>query len=65
MNKSKLLQLFYYKQQQMGLVGLPNRSSNSEESFKMHLEEVAMERHRLALQEGVIHINQWKGHSAG
>ncbi|XP_048330281.2 F-box/WD-40 repeat-containing protein At3g52030 isoform X1 [Ziziphus jujuba] len=64
-NKSKLLQLFCYKQQQMGFVGVSNRSSNSEESLKLYLEEIAMKHHRLALQEGVIHIDQWKGHSAG
>ncbi|KAH7527991.1 hypothetical protein FEM48_Zijuj05G0024600 [Ziziphus jujuba var. spinosa] len=49
----------------IGLVGASNRSCNSEEPLKLYLEEVAMEHHRLALQEGVIHIDQWRGHSAG
>ncbi|KAF3437357.1 hypothetical protein FNV43_RR20110 [Rhamnella rubrinervis] len=64
-SKSKLLQVFYYKQQQMGVVGFSNRSTNSEKSLKMYLEELAMERHQLALQEGVIHVDQWRGHSVG
>ncbi|XP_060670052.1 uncharacterized protein LOC132799214 isoform X4 [Ziziphus jujuba] len=41
------------------------RSCNSEEPLKLYLEDAAMEHHRLALQEGVIHIDQWRGHSAG
>nr|XP_048330293.1 uncharacterized protein LOC107417938 isoform X2 [Ziziphus jujuba var. spinosa] len=41
------------------------RSCNSEEPLKLYLEEVAMEHHRLALQEDVIHIDQWRGHFAG
>ncbi|XP_060670845.1 uncharacterized protein LOC112490422 isoform X2 [Ziziphus jujuba] len=49
----------------IGLVGASNRSCNSEEQLKLYLEDVAMEHHRLALQEGVIHIDQWRGHSAG
>ncbi|XP_060671164.1 uncharacterized protein LOC107417938 isoform X3 [Ziziphus jujuba] len=40
-------------------------SCNSEEPLKLYLEEVAMEHHRLALQEDVIHIDQWRGHFAG
>ena len=49
----------------MGAVGFSNRSTNSEKSLKMYLEELARERHQLALQEGVIHVDQWRGHSVG
>ncbi|EXB95302.1 F-box/WD-40 repeat-containing protein [Morus notabilis] len=62
-NKSKLLQVFYLKQRRkMGFVGY---SESSEKSLNVYLEEMAMERHRLALREGEIGVDQWKGHSLG
>ncbi|KAK0573071.1 hypothetical protein LWI29_002577 [Acer saccharum] len=35
------------------------------QSMSMLLEELAMKHHRLALEEGRIDIDQWKGHSLG
>lgn len=65
-NNSKLLQLFYRKKWQTGLLGSSNRSKECpEESWKDYLEEMAVERHRLALQEGRIHVDHLRGHSVG
>ncbi|XP_062174861.1 F-box/WD-40 repeat-containing protein At3g52030 [Alnus glutinosa] len=63
-SKSKLLQVFYSKQQRDSMNFL-NNSTCSERSLKRYLEEQAMEHNRLCLQEGQIDINQWKGHSVG
>lgn len=38
-------------------------SESSEKSLNVCLEEMAMERHRSALWEGEIGVDQWKGHS--
>ncbi|XP_008231544.1 PREDICTED: F-box/WD-40 repeat-containing protein At3g52030 isoform X2 [Prunus mume] len=65
-NNSKLLQLFYRKKWQTGLLGSSNRSKECpEESWKDYLEEMAVERHRLALQEGRIRVDHLRGHSVG
>ncbi|XP_021802081.1 F-box/WD-40 repeat-containing protein At3g52030 [Prunus avium] len=65
-NKSKLLQLLYCKRWQTGLLGSSNRSKECpEESWKDYLEEMAVERHRLALQEGRIRVDHLRGHSVG
>lgn len=65
-NNSKLLQLFYRKKRQTGLLGSSNRSKECpEESWKDYLEEMAVESHRLALQEGRIRVDHLRGHSVG
>ncbi|XP_034206309.1 F-box/WD-40 repeat-containing protein At3g52030 isoform X3 [Prunus dulcis] len=65
-NKSKLLQLFYRKQWQTGLFGSSNWSKECpEKSWNDYLEEMAVERHRLALQEGRIRVDHLRGHSVG
>ncbi|KAF8403765.1 hypothetical protein HHK36_011870 [Tetracentron sinense] len=61
---SNLWKVQYYKQQRDS-IGRLNMSSCSETSLKMYLEELAMEHHRMSLQEGAIDIDQWKGHSVG
>ncbi|CAK7330942.1 unnamed protein product [Dovyalis caffra] len=57
--RSKLLQLLYLKQQRS------SRSNFSEESLNVYLEELAMGHHRQSLVRGSLHIDQWKGHSVG
>lgn len=57
--RSKLLQLLYLKQQRS------SRSSFSEESLNVYLEELAIEHQRQSLVRGSLHIDQWKGHSLG
>uniref|UniRef100_A0A7N2R2F1 Uncharacterized protein n=1 Tax=Quercus lobata TaxID=97700 RepID=A0A7N2R2F1_QUELO len=42
-----------------------NKSTCSETLLKTYLEELAMEHHRFSLKEGLIDIDQWKGHSVG
>nr|XP_023876161.1 F-box/WD-40 repeat-containing protein At3g52030 [Quercus suber]POE81541.1 f-box/wd-40 repeat-containing protein [Quercus suber] len=63
-NKSKLLREFYAKQKQNS-TDFSNKSTCLETSLKTYLEELAMEHHRFSLQEGLINIDQWKGHSVG
>ncbi|KAL4600899.1 hypothetical protein ACB092_11G233300 [Castanea dentata] len=63
-NKSKLLREFYAKQKQNS-TDFSNKSTCSETSLKTYLEELAMEHHGFSLQEGLIDIDQWKGHSVG
>ncbi|KAK6933856.1 F-box domain [Dillenia turbinata] len=63
-NGSKLLHIWYYKHQ-LRSTGLSNMPTISGELLKIHPEEQALEYHRLGLQEGAIHIDQWKGHSIG
>ncbi|KAF4346159.1 hypothetical protein G4B88_023414 [Cannabis sativa] len=58
-NKSKLLQVFYMKQQKL------DGSTSLEKPLNVYLEELAMERHKLALAKGSIVVNQWRGHSIG
>jgi len=38
-------------------------SASSEKPLLECLEEIAMERHKLALEEGRIRVSQWMGHS--
>lgn len=59
-DKSKLLQVLYYKQKLDS-----STSASSVKPLKVYLEEKAMEQHRLSLQEGHADIDQWKGHSVG
>ncbi|KAF4387425.1 hypothetical protein F8388_011573, partial [Cannabis sativa] len=40
-------------------------STSLEKPLNVYLEEVAMERHRLALAKGSVVVNQWRGHSIG
>lgn len=63
-NRSKLLQVLYYKQLQEA-TGDVSRHTFSGKSLKTYLEETAMGHHRISLQEGSIEIDQWKGHSFG
>ncbi|KAG6677001.1 hypothetical protein I3842_14G005400 [Carya illinoinensis] len=63
-SKSKLLQIFYSKQQRDSM-DFTNNSTYSERSLKMYLEKLAMKHHRLSLLEGMIDVDHWKGHSAG
>ncbi|KAK9283297.1 hypothetical protein L1049_011534 [Liquidambar formosana] len=62
-NRSKLLQALYYKQKRDSMGS--STSACSEKSLNIYLEELAMEHHRLSLQEGRLDIDQWKGHSVG
>ncbi|KAA8515625.1 hypothetical protein F0562_018764 [Nyssa sinensis] len=63
MNKSKLLQVLYCKQQQRKSTGLFDTATFSERSLKIHLEELAMDQHKFSLQQGLIDVDQWRGHS--
>ncbi|CAI0418455.1 unnamed protein product, partial [Linum tenue] len=64
--RSKLLQSLYLKQMRRSGRDVSSRSSDSlEESMSAYLEELALERHRRALVNGSVVIDQWKGHSAG
>ncbi|KAM1778352.1 hypothetical protein ACFX12_039857 [Malus domestica] len=65
-NKSKLLRVFCRKQWQMGLAGSSNGSSDGpEKPWEVILEEMAVERHKLALQDGRIRVDHLRGHSVG
>ncbi|KAF5736469.1 hypothetical protein HS088_TW14G00611 [Tripterygium wilfordii] len=63
-NRSKLLQLLYYKLQRNS-EGLSSVSTSLEQSLRIYLEQLAMKHHRLSLIDGPFQIEQWKGHSAG
>lgn len=60
-NRCKLLQVLYDKLHRNSC----SFSTTSSSSMRMHLEELAMKHHKLALEEGRIDIDQWKGHSVG
>ncbi|XP_059651912.1 F-box/WD-40 repeat-containing protein At3g52030 isoform X2 [Cornus florida] len=62
-NKYKLLQVLYSKQERRNSADLFDASMCSERSLKIHLEEVAMDWHRFSLRVRPIDIYQWKGHS--
>ncbi|KAI9075374.1 hypothetical protein K1719_042624 [Acacia pycnantha] len=62
-NDSSLLNKYYYKQQ-ISSTYTPGTSASREKPLRIVLQELAMEQHRLAFQEGYIHIDQWRGHSA-
>lgn len=49
----------------MGSRGFLNRSSSLDIPLSEKLEELAMERHRLALIKGGVDVYQWRGHSVG
>ncbi|XP_065871573.1 F-box/WD-40 repeat-containing protein At3g52030 [Euphorbia lathyris] len=62
--KSKLLQVLYLKQQKKNNVAFSSRTSGLEQSLCIYIEELAMDHHRQALLEpSSIDIDQWKGHS--
>ncbi|XP_060217400.1 F-box/WD-40 repeat-containing protein At3g52030 [Lycium barbarum] len=63
-NKLKLHQTEYFKQHHSDPNGLSD-ASFSERSLSEQAEQLAMERHRLALQRGPANVFQWKGHSVG
>ncbi|MCD7446726.1 hypothetical protein HAX54_015630 [Datura stramonium] len=62
--KLKLHQTEYFKQQHSDPNGL-NDASFSQRSLSEQAEQLAMERHRLALQRCPADVFQWKGHSVG
>ncbi|MCD7464486.1 hypothetical protein HAX54_052847 [Datura stramonium] len=62
--KLKLDQTEYFKQQHSDPNGL-NDASFSQRSLSEQAEQLAMERHRLALQRCPADVFQWKGHSVG
>ncbi|KAL6125225.1 hypothetical protein ACLB2K_073284 [Fragaria x ananassa] len=65
-NKSKLLEALYYKKWQMGLVGAESRSGGCpEKSLNVYLEEMALQHHRVALEQGRVHVDHWRAHSVG
>ncbi|XP_028776306.1 F-box/WD-40 repeat-containing protein At3g52030 [Neltuma alba] len=59
-NDSSLLKKYYYKLRISSNFG---PSASREKPLRIVLQELAMEQHRLAFQEGNIHIDQWRGHS--
>ncbi|XP_052192673.1 F-box/WD-40 repeat-containing protein At3g52030 isoform X1 [Diospyros lotus] len=61
---SKLLHTLLSKQDKSS-VSLSDVSSSSGGLLKISLQELAMDRHRLSLQEGAANIFQWRGHSIG
>ncbi|XP_043726230.1 F-box/WD-40 repeat-containing protein At3g52030 [Telopea speciosissima] len=63
-NTSNILKALYYKQQHSSM-GHSNVSARPETSLQMHLESLAMEQHKLSLQNGFVSVDQWKGHSVG
>ncbi|XP_015067619.1 F-box/WD-40 repeat-containing protein At3g52030 isoform X2 [Solanum pennellii] len=63
-NKLKLHQTEYFKQQHSGPNGLID-ASYCQRSLSEQAEQLAMEQHRLALQRGPANVIQWKGHSVG
>ncbi|KAL6557600.1 hypothetical protein OROMI_017950 [Orobanche minor] len=62
-NKLKLLQIQYNKQQQTKSGSSLDAPSFSERLINIQMEQLATERQRLSLQEGAIDIFQWKAHS--
>ncbi|KAL6129703.1 hypothetical protein ACLB2K_073052 [Fragaria x ananassa] len=65
-NKSKLLEALYYKKWQMGLVGAESRSGGCPEKYlNVYLEEMALQHHRVALEQGRVHVDHWRAHSVG
>ncbi|XP_070043235.1 F-box/WD-40 repeat-containing protein At3g52030 isoform X2 [Nicotiana tomentosiformis] len=63
-NKLKLNQTEYFKQRYNDPNGLQDASS-SQRSLSEQAEQLAMERHALALQRAPASVIQWKGHSVG
>ncbi|KAH6814365.1 F-box family protein with WD40/YVTN repeat doamin [Perilla frutescens var. frutescens] len=64
-NKLKLLQIQYHKQQQTDSASVSDLSNYSEKLVNIHMEQLAMRRQRSSLQEGSVDIFQWKAHSVG
>ncbi|CAL5201657.1 unnamed protein product [Lathyrus oleraceus] len=58
--ESRSLREFYEKKL---LKDSSSSSESTKKSLSVVLREVAMEQHRLALQCGAFHVDQWKGHS--
>ncbi|XP_019262613.1 PREDICTED: F-box/WD-40 repeat-containing protein At3g52030 isoform X2 [Nicotiana attenuata] len=63
-NKLKLNQTEYFKQRHNDPNGLQD-ASFSQRSLSEQAEQLAMERHALALQRAPASVIQWKGHSVG
>ncbi|GAA0167692.1 hypothetical protein LIER_22566 [Lithospermum erythrorhizon] len=60
--KLKLLQIQYHKQE--GEVsGQQMLESFSADSIRMRMEQIAMNQHKLSLEEGPINVFQWKAYS--
>ncbi|KAK6143180.1 hypothetical protein DH2020_023528 [Rehmannia glutinosa] len=64
-NKLKLLQVEYQKHQQTNSGSGLDASSFSERLINIQMEQLAMDRQRLSLQEGAVDIFQWKAHPVG
>ncbi|XP_057499653.1 F-box/WD-40 repeat-containing protein At3g52030 [Actinidia eriantha] len=62
--RSKLLQTLYSKLQQNCPI-ISDMPVCSEKILKIHLQRLAMDRHKSSLQEGTTDVFQWKGHSVG
>ncbi|KAL8034708.1 hypothetical protein ABFX02_12G047000 [Erythranthe guttata] len=63
--KLKLLQIQYHKQQQAESGSVYDVSNLSETSINRQMEQLAMDRQRLSLQEGPVDVFKWKAHSVG
>ncbi|KAL7083647.1 hypothetical protein ACP275_14G176100 [Erythranthe tilingii] len=61
--KLKLLQIQYHKQQQADFGSVSDVSNLSETSINRQMEQLAMDRQRLSLQEGPVDVFKWKAHS--
>ncbi|KAL3537544.1 hypothetical protein ACH5RR_000910 [Cinchona calisaya] len=59
-DKLKLLQMQYHKQQHVDPLSL-----SEGRSLIKHMEEIAIQRHRFSLQRGPANAFQWKGHLVG
>ncbi|XP_012830723.1 PREDICTED: F-box/WD-40 repeat-containing protein At3g52030 isoform X2 [Erythranthe guttata] len=63
--KLKLLQIQYHKQQHAESGSVSDVSNLSETSINRQMEQLAMDRQRLSLQEGPVDVFKWKAHSVG
>ncbi|KAL8038684.1 hypothetical protein ABFX02_11G124100 [Erythranthe guttata] len=63
--KLKLLQIQYHKQQQAESGSVSDVSNLSETSINRQMEQLAMDRQRLSLQEAPVDVFKWKAHSVG
>nr|XP_027113883.1 F-box/WD-40 repeat-containing protein At3g52030-like isoform X1 [Coffea arabica] len=64
-NKLKLLEIQYHKQQDADAFSLPEASIQLGRSLNIHMEQIAIEQYRFALHKGPANVFQWKGHSVG
>ncbi|XP_061356965.1 F-box/WD-40 repeat-containing protein At3g52030 isoform X2 [Gastrolobium bilobum] len=61
--ESRSLREFYDRKLKHSSTFTSSSSEFTEKPLRLILREVAMEQHRLALQSGVFHVDQWRGHS--